>query len=69
VLIRLNPQKDWDVNQPKQPATVLEKLEAIQKEFGLARRPDRSRRRRCDREDREGRRFGSTASVRTAYPA
>jgi catalase-peroxidase len=31
--IRLNPQKDWEVNQPKQLATVLQKLEAIQKEF------------------------------------
>jgi len=34
--IRLNPQKDWDVNQPKQLATVLQKLEAIQKEFNAA---------------------------------
>jgi len=32
--IRLSPQKDWDVNQPAQLATVLSKLEAIQKEFG-----------------------------------
>ena len=32
--IRLSPQKDWEVNQPKQLATVLAKLEAIQKEFG-----------------------------------
>jgi catalase-peroxidase len=32
--IRLAPQKDWEVNQPKQLATVLAKLEAIQKEFG-----------------------------------
>src|SRR6202051_1508193 len=31
--IRLAPQKDWDVNQPKQLAAVLSKLEAIQKEF------------------------------------
>lgn len=31
--IRLAPQKDWDVNQPAQLATVLGKLEAIQKEF------------------------------------
>ena len=63
--IRLAPQKDWDVNQPAQLATVLQKLEAIQKEFnasqsggkkGLACRPDRSRRRRGDRESREGRR-------------
>jgi catalase-peroxidase len=34
--IRLAPQKDWDVNQPKQLATVLGKLEAIQKEFNAA---------------------------------
>ncbi len=32
--IRLAPQKDWDVNQPAQLAEVLQKLEAIQKEFG-----------------------------------
>jgi catalase-peroxidase len=31
--IRLSPQKDWEVNQPKQLATVLQKLEAVQKEF------------------------------------
>jgi catalase-peroxidase len=31
--IRLAPQKDWEVNQPKQLATVLQKLETIQKEF------------------------------------
>jgi catalase-peroxidase len=31
--IRLAPQKDWEVNQPAQLATVLTKLEAIQKEF------------------------------------
>ena len=31
--IRLAPQKDWEVNQPAQLKTVLEKLEAIQKEF------------------------------------
>jgi catalase-peroxidase len=32
--IRLSPQKDWEVNQPARLATVLGKLEAIQKEFG-----------------------------------
>lgn len=32
--IRLAPQKDWEVNQPAQLATVLQKLEAIQKDFG-----------------------------------
>ncbi len=31
--IRLAPQKDWEINQPKQLAAVLAKLEAIQKEF------------------------------------
>jgi catalase-peroxidase len=31
--IRLAPQKDWEVNQPKQLTTVLDKLAAIQKEF------------------------------------
>ncbi len=31
--IRLAPQKDWDINNPKELATVLSKLEAIQKEF------------------------------------
>ena len=34
--IRLRPQKDWDVNQPAQLATVLQKLEAIQKEFNAS---------------------------------
>ncbi|HYZ23914.1 MAG TPA: catalase/peroxidase HPI [Rhodopila sp.] len=34
--IRLSPQKDWEVNQPKQLATVLQKLEAIQKEFNAS---------------------------------
>ncbi len=34
--VRLAPQKDWDVNQPKQLATVLQKLEAIQKEFNAS---------------------------------
>jgi catalase-peroxidase len=34
--IRLAPQKDWEVNQPAQLATVLRTLEAIQKEFNGA---------------------------------
>jgi catalase-peroxidase len=34
--IRLNPQKDWEINQPKQLATVLAKLEAIQNEFNAS---------------------------------
>jgi catalase-peroxidase len=32
--IRLAPQKDWEVNQPAELATVLAKLEEIQKNFG-----------------------------------
>ncbi|MGC1466800.1 MAG: catalase/peroxidase HPI, partial [Pseudolabrys sp.] len=32
--IRLAPQKDWEVNQPAQLKTVLQKLEAIQKDSG-----------------------------------
>ena len=31
--IRLAPQKDWEANQPKELAKVLEKLESIQKDF------------------------------------
>jgi catalase-peroxidase len=31
--IRLAPQKDWEVNQPAELAKVLQKLEAIRKEF------------------------------------
>ena len=34
--IRLAPQKDWEVNQPAQLATVLQKLEAIQKELNAS---------------------------------
>ncbi|CAH2405598.1 catalase/peroxidase HPI [Mesorhizobium ventifaucium] len=39
--IRLAPQKDWDVNQPAQLAKVLEKLEAIQKEFNASQSGDK----------------------------
>ena len=35
--IRLAPQKDWEVNQPAALAKVLQKLEAIQKEFNSSR--------------------------------
>ena len=35
--IRLAPQKDWEVNQPAELAKVLQKLEAIQKDFNGAR--------------------------------
>jgi catalase-peroxidase len=34
--IRLAPQKDWQVNQPKQLSKVLETLEQIQSEFNAA---------------------------------
>ena len=34
--IRLAPQKDWEVNQPKRLAEVLKTLEAIQKEFNAS---------------------------------
>ncbi|MBV8782386.1 MAG: catalase/peroxidase HPI, partial [Phycisphaerae bacterium] len=34
--IRLAPQKDWQVNQPAQLKTVLQKLEGIQKDFNAA---------------------------------
>jgi catalase-peroxidase len=34
--IRLSPQKDWEVNQPAELATALQKLETIQKEFNAS---------------------------------
>jgi catalase-peroxidase len=34
--IRLAPQKDWEVNQPAELAAVLQKLEAIQRDFNGA---------------------------------
>jgi catalase-peroxidase len=34
--IRLAPQKDWEVNQPPELKSVLQKLEAIQKEFNAS---------------------------------
>ena len=34
--IRLAPQKDWEVNQPAELGTVLQTLEAIQKDFNSA---------------------------------
>ena len=34
--VRLAPQKDWEVNQPAELRTVLQKLEAIQKEFNVS---------------------------------
>ena len=41
--IRLAPQKDWEVNQPAQLAKVLQKLEAIQKEFNSAQKKNGSK--------------------------
>ncbi len=69
--MRLAPQKDWEVNQPAQLATVLAALERIQSEFNaradrrqarLARRSDRPRRlrrRRAGGEERRPRREGA----------
>jgi catalase-peroxidase len=34
--IRLAPQRDWEVNQPAELSKVLQKLEAIQKEFNTS---------------------------------
>jgi catalase-peroxidase len=34
--VRLEPQKNWEVNQPTELAKVLQKLEAIQKEFNAS---------------------------------
>ncbi len=39
--IRLAPQKDWEVNQPTELATVLEKLESIQQGFNAAQSGDK----------------------------
>ena len=39
--IRLAPQKDWDVNQPAQLASVLDVLETIQSEFNEAQSGDK----------------------------
>ncbi len=39
--IRFAPQKDWEVNQPAQLASVLETLEAIQSEFNDAQSGDK----------------------------
>jgi catalase-peroxidase len=39
--IRLSPQKDWEVNDPRRLAAVLSNLEAIQKEFNGAQAGDK----------------------------
>ena len=41
--IRLAPQKDWEVNNPTQLATVLDTLGSIQNEFNSAQNPEVSR--------------------------
>ena len=70
--IRLAPQKDWEVNQPAQLAKVLKTLEGIQSDVqqradgrqeGLARRPDRARRRRGRRAGGEEGRARSDGAV------
>jgi len=38
--IRLTPQKDWDVNDPKELAKVLKRLERIQRDFNRAQAGD-----------------------------
>jgi catalase-peroxidase len=48
--IRLSPQKDWEANQPEQLAKVLEKLEAIQKEFNSS-QPSGKRRKKVSLAD------------------
>jgi catalase-peroxidase len=40
--IRLAPQKDWEVNQPAELAKVVQKLEAIQKEFNTSASTEKS---------------------------
>lgn len=40
--IRLNPQKDWEVNNPKQLTKVLEKLEGIQQNFNDAQQSNKA---------------------------
>ena len=39
--IRLAPQKDWEVNDPKETARVIKRLERIQKDFNKAQRGDK----------------------------
>jgi len=78
--IRLAPQKDWEVNQPPVLTKVLQKLEAIQKEFnqladqrhereeGLAGRSDCSRRQCSRRGSCEKGRAPGEASFRAGSP-
>ena len=39
--VRLEPQKNWDINNPKQLSKVLEALESIQSEFNSAQSGDK----------------------------
>jgi len=39
--IRLAPQKDWDINQPAELATVLQALEKVQKDFNSSQSGDK----------------------------
>jgi catalase-peroxidase len=39
--IRLEPQKDWEVNQPAQLEKVLKKLKSVQKDFNSAQKDDK----------------------------
>ena len=39
--IRLAPQKDWDINQPAEMATVLQTLEKVQKDFNSSQSGDK----------------------------
>ncbi|GHE42440.1 catalase/peroxidase HPI [Sphingobacterium griseoflavum] len=39
--IRLSPQKDWKVNNPRQLSRVLQTLEAIQRDFNAAQQDDK----------------------------
>jgi catalase-peroxidase len=49
--IRLTPQKDWEVNQPAELAKVLQKLEAIQKEFNSAGKSNSDKRKKVSLAD------------------
>ena len=62
--IRLEPQRDWEVNEPAELATCCRRssrssrssTRPVRRQAGLAGRPDRARRRRGGREGGEGRR-------------
>ncbi len=65
--IRLEPQKNWEANEPSELAKVLPVLEKIQQEFRqerFSRRPDRSRGFCGGREGRQGRGLRDRRSLR-----